>query len=1282
MATTSKHRRKFKLNKMKLRHLLLTFLFGSLSLPAFSQTQDAGLKGIVTDKATNEPVDEAIVRAYSGGSMRGAKLTDENGRYNITGMQPGTLDSVVIIKIGYDRSVFTRVGLNADQIQILDVKMEVKSIMTKGVVVQGFKTPLIDKGNPNVRTISKEDFKHASGQGIGYLLNAQTGVVSTSNGLSLAGARPEGTVYYVDGVKVIGSLGIPQVALEQSTVLSSGIGAEYGDATGGIVTVTSRGPTGIFSGGFNALSSQFLDAYGYNYFDGYLSGPLLRTKKGVDAKGDSVASRPLMDYFVSGSVNFTKDGSPSGVPIYTATPSVLSAIQANPIVLIPKTTDPNSFNTNIYVPSATYVNMSQMHTVPYHPNTASQAYSFIGKLDYQPTPSITVTAYGSANYNTGLALVSTYTMFNADNNPQQISQSYRGFIRFKQNIATDPKSIVSGVSYSIQADYQTYSVTTQDQNLKDDYFKYGYIGQFDVYTHRQYTNYQADPLHISRQGNYGIDSVKFKPGGVLGTAENYTSEYFRNTPTVGNLQQISNEGGLINGQAPPNINALWSAPGSVYGTVSKTETDQFNVYFSGAFQIKQHAFKFGFNYEQRVQSGYTVAPIGLWTLARQLANAHLSVDTLKKDSVYDKYGNFLDTVNYKFQSANQATFDKNIREYLESKGATDIHGKPINSESYINTDGYNPGDYNNMSNYLASHGRPSGKLNMFSADELLNQGSSYVGYYGYDYLGNKPTKKLTVDDFLLDSVHRYIAAFQPIYIAGYIQDQFDFYGINFRLGLRIDRYDANQPVLKDPYSLLPTFTAGDINGKYFGANKYIKPGNIGDNFVPYVNDPLNPSAAPIGYRDPVTNNWYDATGKQVTDVTYLANLNGGQLTPYLNAAGLSKTDLSKPIAASFRQYTPQTNYSPRILFSFPISEVAVFYANYDILSQRPKTDNIFTIDDYYFLKERSTNAINNPDLKPETRINYQIGFKQTLSKNSVITLEANYSEMKDEIQLRQLHFAYPVTSYTTYDNIDFGTVKGINLIYDYRRVNSAGIAFKANYGLQFANGTGSNSGSQSALIEAGQPNLRTPLPLDYDVRHRLNATLDYRFGVGGEYQGPTTERQGSWSVLMDNIYHGLFENGGFFILGSASSGMPYSRQSNVTTAVELGVAQRTTLLGEPNDTRLPWNYHVDLTYDKDILIRSKKNMQNSGFRGAEHYLNVRVTVQNIFNIQNIISVYRYTGRPDDDGYLASAEGQKELSNIADLTARQAFVDQYNTRLLAPGNYGSPRVVRLGLSYSF
>ncbi len=1273
--TQAKRRSKTKLNKMRLRHFLLSFLFSSLSLVAFSQTQDAGLSGNVTDETTKEPIDGAIIRVYSSGILRAAKMSDDEGKYNITGLQPGLVDSVIAIKIGYEKFKIVRVNLYADKTQDLYIKMSVKGKTLKNVEVVVFKDPLINKKNPGVSVITREDFQHAAGQGSGYLLVVQPGVISSSQGLNLAGGRGDGTVYYLDGIKVLGSMSIPQTALEQSTILTSGIGAEYGDATGGIVTVTSRGPTGVFSGGISALSSQLLDAYGYNYFDGYLSGPIWKTK----AHGDSIPSRPLIDFFISGSATLIKDPSPSGIPIYTANSNVMNALNANPLIRAPKT-DINTINTDIFLPAASYVGNSGITTVAYHPNIPSQSYSFTGKLEYQPVNNITITAYASGNYNSYLAYIPSFSMFNTANNPQVINETYRGFIRFKQNIATDPKSIIQGASYSIQGDYQTVRNTTWDKNLKDDYFKYGYIGTFDQYTRRSYT---VDPTtHVYSEGNYLIDSVKFKPGNVLTTEQNYTREYFANKSKVYNLQQIQNEGGLVNGQSPTNVNSLWSGVGTVYGSVSKSQTDQFNLYFSGSFQLKQHAIKFGFNYEQRVSSGYTVATTGLWTLARQLANSHLSVDTTRKDSVFDKYGNFLDTINYRFQSANQRTFDKNFREYLISQGATDIHGKPISSESFINTDGYNPGDYNNLSKYLASHGRLAGKLNMFSADELLNQGSSLVSYYGYDYLGNSPSKKLTVNDFLNDSLHRYIAAFQPIYIAGYVQDQFDFYGINFRLGLRIDRYDANQPVLIDQYSMLPTYTAGDIDGKYFGTTKYTKPGNIGSSYVPYVNDPLNPTVAPIGYRDPATNKWYDATGKEVTDVTYLANLNGGTLTPYIKGAGISRDNLNKPIAASFQQYTPQTSYSPRVSFSFPISDVANFYANYDILSQRPTSNNFFSIDNYYFLKERATGVIDNPNLKPQTRINYQVGFKQIIGKVSVITLEANYGELRNMIQIRKINFAYPVSTYTTYDNIDFGTVKGLNVIYEYRRAAASGIAFKANYGLQFANGTGSSSGSQGGLIAAGQPNLRTPLPLDYDVRHKLNATVDYRFGDGLDYTGPSTDKSNGINTVVDKVYRAVFENAGFFALFTASSGMPYSRQSNVTTDVEIGVAQRTTLLGQPNDARLPWNYRVDLSYDKNILVKSKKNQENSGSKGSDHYINLRVTIQNLFNIQNIFGVYRYTGRPDDDGYLASAEGQKTLSNIADLAARQAFVDQYNARLLSPGNYGSPRVIRLGLSYAF
>ena len=46
---------------------------------------------------------------------------------------------------------------------------------------------------------------------------------------------------------------------------------------------------------------------------------------------------------------------------------------------------------------------------------------------------------------------------------------------------------------------------------------------------------------------------------------------------------------------------------------------------------------------------------------------------------------------------------------------------------------------------------------------------------------------------------RPIQAFEPIYISGYVMDKFTFDDIIFNVGVRVDRFDANQQVLKDPY---------------------------------------------------------------------------------------------------------------------------------------------------------------------------------------------------------------------------------------------------------------------------------------------------------------------------------------------------------------------------------------------------------------------------------------------------------------------------------------------------
>ena len=68
------------------------------------------------------------------------------------------------------------------------------------------------------------------------------------------------------------------------------------------------------------------------------------------------------------------------------------------------------------------------------------------------------------------------------------------------------------------------------------------------------------------------------------------------------------------------------------------------------------------------------------------------------------------------------------------------------------------------------------------------------------------TREVT-DQFGDNRYAREIAPFEPIYMAGYIQDKFAVEDLIFNIGLRVDRYDANQQVLKDRYVLYPTYTA-------------------------------------------------------------------------------------------------------------------------------------------------------------------------------------------------------------------------------------------------------------------------------------------------------------------------------------------------------------------------------------------------------------------------------------------------------------------------------------------
>jgi hypothetical protein len=581
----------------------------------------------------------------------------------------------------------------------------------------------------------------------------------------------------------------------------------------------------------------------------------------------------------------------------------------------------------------------------------------------------------------------------------------------------------------------------------------------------------------------------------------------------------------------------------------------------------------------------------------------------------------------------QYFFDYNVRKKLREQGM-DIE---TDGTDFVNIDGLDP-------NFFS--------LDMFSADELLNSGQTYFTWFGYDHTGDIVRGNTDINKYFNEfnddqNYARTIGAFQPIYMSGYIMDKFAFDDIIFNVGVRVDVFDANQPVLKDKYLLYEAKTVREVDA-FENGTSIAHPENMGEDFVVYVNDVDNPTAI-NGYRNGDT--WYDAQGVEVSDPQLLEGSKG--IAPWLQ-----DNTLTEPTADSFEDYEPQVNFMPRVAFSFPISDEASFFAHYDILTKRPTTGNRFNPIDYQFLEARNV-IINNPNLRPERTIDYELGFQQVLTKTSSLKISAFYKEQRDQVQLVNVFSAYPNT-YRSYGNRDFGTVKGLTISYDLRRTGN--IRMTAAYTLQFANGTGSDANSALTLVNSGEPNLRTIFPYNYDQRHGFNIVFDYRYGEGKDYNGP---------MIGD---FGVLENTGLNVVTQIGSGTPYSGFK--LAAGEALLAGGTSQLdGSLNGSRKPWQYRVDLQIDRNFMLEfgDDENKKKAA------YLNVYVRVTNMFNIINTLNVYRATGNPDDDGYLTAAQFQQSIQNQLD---ERSFRDLYQLKVQNPFNYGIPRTIRLGVKFDF
>ena len=366
----------------------------------------------------------------------------------------------------------------------------------------------------------------------------------------------------------------------------------------------------------------------------------------------------------------------------------------------------------------------------------------------------------------------------------------------------------------------------------------------------------------------------------------------------------------------------------------------------------------------------------------------------------------------------------------------------------------------------------------------------------------------------------------------------------------------------------------------------------------------------------------------------------------------------------------QRSLNPRLAVSTVLNK-ATFIATWGRFSQAP--DFQYLVDAAFDDTVRTGRfRRGNPALGFEDAMQYE--FSLRLRPTEITSVRANlYLKRLDGLVASVPLGLDPDSS--IFGNADFGTVKGVELIFEKEPAHGWGV--RVAYTLQTATATATNAFQIlrrvriDTLLPPGQDTIspaRVEFPLDYDRRHSVTVIGQARVS---DERGPR---------LFGSYLFGGLEAAVIFHFGS---GLPYSRTN---TAGD-------TLIGLPNTYRLPPEYSLDALVRRPLRLR--------GVSGGV-YLDAR----NLLNRRNTVAVRRDTGQPElTDATLQSLAQSAYQAHPEPIPYESRRYRQWadldgNGLIEGPGElmplylaaardfaqplfyFGAPRLVRLGVELNF
>jgi outer membrane receptor protein involved in Fe transport len=183
--------------------------------------------------------------------------------------------------------------------------------------------------------------------------------------------------------------------------------------------------------------------------------------------------------------------------------------------------------------------------------------------------------------------------------------------------------------------------------------------------------------------------------------------------------------------------------------------------------------------------------------------------------------------------------------------------------------------------------------------------------------------------------------------------------------------------------------------------------------------------------------------------------------------------------------------SPRLGVAYPVAERGAIHFAYGHFYQLPALGQIFGNADYSVLARLQAGGtdygvLGNPDIKPEQTVQYEFGYKHALTDELGFDVTAFYKDIRDLLGVAFVS-TYNDAEYAMLTNTDFGTVIGVTVALDHRKLGPMRVAL--DYTWQQAEGNSSDPRETATRASRGQDPRPRLVPFEWDQHHTFNMTV-------------------------------------------------------------------------------------------------------------------------------------------------------------------------------------------------